>query len=108
MFSPALIALILAAVAAGVMYVLRSKSIERIRGPPSPSLIFGKYLTWILKYLTYYNLAGVGHEYAFSCQNEVGDLEFEWMRTYGPTWRIRGNFGVRRDIRTRLSLCCPD
>ena len=37
---------------------------------------------------------GPGHEHALNWQKEVGDMEFEWMRTYGPTWRIRGNFGV--------------
>lgn len=40
-----------------------------------------------------------GHEYALNCQKEAGDMEFEWMRTYGPTWRIRGNFGVSRTLR---------
>ncbi len=35
-----------------------------------------------------------GHEHSISSQNEVGDLEFEWLRTYGPTWRIRGEFGA--------------
>ncbi len=36
----------------------------------------------------------LGHEHALITQNEVGDLEFEWMRTYGLTWRIRGQFGA--------------
>ncbi|KAI0712968.1 cytochrome P450 [Cerioporus squamosus] len=76
MFSPALAAItVLAAVLAGIVYLFRPKPIERVRGPPSPSFLFG-------------------HEHAISCQKEVGDLEFEWLRTYGPTWRIRGNFGT--------------
>ncbi|KAI0712966.1 cytochrome P450 [Cerioporus squamosus] len=76
MLSPTLAAIsVLAAVLVGMVYLLRRNPIERVRGPLSPSVLFG-------------------HEHALNCQNEVGDLEFEWMRTYGPTWRIRGNFGT--------------
>ena len=35
-----------------------------------------------------------GHEFAFVTQAEVGDLDFKWLRDYGPTWRIGGNLGV--------------
>lgn len=35
-----------------------------------------------------------GHEHILSVQDEVGGLEFQWLREYGPTWKIGGNFGV--------------
>ena len=36
----------------------------------------------------------LGHEHVLGAQEEVGSLEFEWLRAYGPTWKICGNFGV--------------
>ena len=44
-------------------------------------------------------VTGPGHEHALNWQKEVGDMEFEWMRTYGPTWRIGGSLGVRMSER---------
>ncbi|KAI0743366.1 cytochrome P450 [Daedaleopsis nitida] len=54
--------------------LFRRSTIAHIKGPSSPSFLFG-------------------HERALEIQNEVGDLEFKWQRDYGPTWRIAGNFG---------------
>ncbi|KAI0745013.1 cytochrome P450 [Earliella scabrosa] len=53
----------------------RSAAIRRLRGPPSPSVL-------------------LGHERALSTQNEVGELESQWLHEYGPTWRISGSFGT--------------
>ncbi|TFK80428.1 cytochrome P450 [Polyporus arcularius HHB13444] len=75
MLTFALVALVIITVSAGLIHLIRTKPIQRVRGPPSPSFL-------------------LGHEHALSTQNEVGDLEFEWLRTYGPTWRIRGEFGI--------------
>ncbi|EIW62974.1 PAH-inducible cytochrome P450 monooxygenase PC-PAH 4 [Trametes versicolor FP-101664 SS1] len=36
----------------------------------------------------------LGHEVHMSRQDEVGDLEFKWLRQFGPTWRIQGAFGA--------------
>ncbi|KAI1785387.1 cytochrome P450 [Ganoderma leucocontextum] len=61
-----------------IWLVLRSfnrKGIKHIRGPPSPSFLFG-------------------HEAALFRQEEAGGLEFQWMREYGSTWRTRGAFGT--------------
>ncbi|KAI1792304.1 cytochrome P450 [Ganoderma leucocontextum] len=61
-----------------VWLVLRSrngKGIKHIRGPPSPSFLFG-------------------HDAALFHQEEAGSLEFQWMREYGSTWRTRGVFGT--------------
>ncbi|RDX48041.1 cytochrome P450 [Lentinus brumalis] len=72
---------LLAVVAAAALLVgifskwFHRKSIRQVRGPPSPSFLFG-------------------HELALSSQEEVGGLESEWLREYGPTWRIGGNFGT--------------
>ncbi|ETW76268.1 hypothetical protein HETIRDRAFT_461179 [Heterobasidion irregulare TC 32-1] len=45
-----------------------------IQGPPSPSFLFG-------------------HEKDIHYQNEVGDLDFQWMRQYGTAWRVGGCLG---------------
>ncbi|KAM5534479.1 hypothetical protein V8D89_011811 [Ganoderma adspersum] len=61
-----------------IWLVLRSftrRGIKHIRGPPSPSLLFG-------------------HEAVFYRQEDAGSLEFQWMREYGSTWRTRGVFGT--------------
>ncbi|KZT13218.1 uncharacterized protein LAESUDRAFT_640448, partial [Laetiporus sulphureus 93-53] len=44
-------------------------SLNRIRGPPSPSLLFG-------------------HNLLLSHQDDVGDLESQWIRQYGSAWRL--------------------
>ncbi|TBU30193.1 cytochrome P450 [Dichomitus squalens] len=49
--------------------------IKHIRGPPSPSFI-------------------LGHEAAIAHQEEAGTLDTQWMKEYGPTWRVRGAFGT--------------
>ncbi|KAI0712960.1 cytochrome P450 [Cerioporus squamosus] len=73
---PLLIIVAAAALLVGLLSKwLRRKSITHVRGPSSPSFLFG-------------------HEHALSSQEEVGGLEFKWLREYGPTWRIGGNFGT--------------
>ncbi|KAM5543945.1 hypothetical protein V8D89_002562 [Ganoderma adspersum] len=51
------------------------RGIKYIRGPPSPSLLFG-------------------HEAALFRQEEAASLEIGWMKEYGSTWRTRGVFGA--------------
>ncbi|KAI0373422.1 PAH-inducible cytochrome P450 monooxygenase PC-PAH 4 [Pilatotrama ljubarskyi] len=53
----------------------RRKSIQQIRGPPAASSL-------------------LGHEYELNQEDQVGDLEFRWLKEYGPTWRIKGAFGT--------------
>ncbi|KAI0794686.1 cytochrome P450 [Fomes fomentarius] len=67
---------------AGLVFVLlivkasrRPRNLAKLRGPPSPSRIFG-------------------NEYELFHQRETGSLDFRWMREYGSTWRTRGYFGV--------------
>ncbi|EGN99106.1 hypothetical protein SERLA73DRAFT_181927 [Serpula lacrymans var. lacrymans S7.3] len=55
-------------------YRVRRRSIKDIRGPVSPSRL-------------------LGHEMQIRHQEEIGDLEFQWARQYGPTWRTQGCFG---------------
>ncbi|KAM5543175.1 hypothetical protein V8D89_003049 [Ganoderma adspersum] len=55
--------------------ILGTRSIKYIRGPPSPSLLFG-------------------HEGVYAHQEEACALEFQWMREYGNTFRTRGAFGM--------------
>ncbi|KAM5543150.1 hypothetical protein V8D89_003024 [Ganoderma adspersum] len=57
-----------------VQRVFDRKTIKHIRGPPSPSLLFG-------------------HDFEYASQEEVCSSEFKWMNEYGPTWRTRGAFG---------------
>ncbi|KAH7884659.1 cytochrome P450 [Phlebopus sp. FC_14] len=52
----------------------RQPSIKDIRGPPTPSLLFGTY-------------------FPTTTRMHVGDLEFQWVREYGPTWRARQPLG---------------
>ncbi|KAI0745041.1 cytochrome P450 [Earliella scabrosa] len=75
------LSLIASLVAAVVVYRLsrRRGTIAHIRGPASPSWLFG-------------------HEFAFATQAEVGDLDFKWLRDYGPTWRIGGSLGALQHI----------
>ncbi|OCH91111.1 cytochrome P450 [Obba rivulosa] len=50
------------------------KAAKHIRGPPSPSFIFGNILE-------------------FNRQGQSGDLDFKWNKEYGPTWRLNGILG---------------
>ncbi|KAI0743400.1 cytochrome P450 [Daedaleopsis nitida] len=76
MFNPILAASVTLAVVLLALYrVVRRSTIRHIRGPPPPSLLFG-------------------HEEAIITQDEVGDLEFKYLREYGPTWKLGGNFGT--------------
>ncbi|KAI0666538.1 PAH-inducible cytochrome P450 monooxygenase PC-PAH 4 [Trametes maxima] len=52
----------------------RRRNLKHIRGPPTRSRL-------------------LGHDYDLNRQDEVGDLEFKWLREYGPTWRIQGLLG---------------
>ncbi|EGN99109.1 hypothetical protein SERLA73DRAFT_181928 [Serpula lacrymans var. lacrymans S7.3] len=55
-------------------YRVRRRSIKDIRGPASPSRL-------------------LGNEMQIRYQEQIGDLEFQWARQYGPTWRTQGCFG---------------
>ncbi|KAI0666551.1 PAH-inducible cytochrome P450 monooxygenase PC-PAH 4 [Trametes maxima] len=59
-----------------IEFLRRRRSIDHIRGPPTKSFL-------------------IGHEYDLNRQSEVGDLEFKWLREYGPTWKIGGLLGSR-------------
>ncbi|KAI0756691.1 cytochrome P450 [Daedaleopsis nitida] len=66
---------IILATATALVAILRRRhhrSLKNIRGPTSPSLIFG-------------------HDVAINRQSEVGELDFKWMNEYGSAWRIRGH-----------------
>lgn len=51
----------------------------------------------LCSYITLANvcLLTIGHEKAFLYQDEVGDLDFEWIKKYGAAWRSKGCLGVR-------------
>ena len=77
-----------------VLRSLKGKGIKHIRGPASPSLLFGQspvLRPTLFHTLTHYSL---GHEAALFRQEEANSLEFQWMKEYGSTWRTRGVFGV--------------
>ncbi|KAI0794683.1 cytochrome P450 [Fomes fomentarius] len=54
----------------------RDAHLRNLRGPPSPLTLFG-------------------NEYQLFHQSETGELDFQWMRKYGSTWRTSGYFSVR-------------
>ncbi|KAI0755301.1 cytochrome P450 [Daedaleopsis nitida] len=60
-----------------VVRLSRRSSLKNIRGPSSPSLLFG-------------------NEYEIFHQKEAGQLDSQWMREYGYTWRTHGYFGVEQ------------
>ncbi|KAJ7160460.1 cytochrome P450 [Mycena filopes] len=62
-----------------VIYVVfrRRSTVDKIPGPPSPSWIFG-------------------HTLQLTMAKEYGDHEFEWQKSYGPVYRIKGCFGENR------------
>ncbi|KAF8210037.1 cytochrome P450 [Mycena galopus ATCC 62051] len=67
-------------VIATLYYVLHPRStISSIVGPPLPSWIFGHMLQLMLPL-------------------QYGDHEFQWQKTYGPVYRIKGCFGQDRLI----------
>ncbi|KAI0666534.1 PAH-inducible cytochrome P450 monooxygenase PC-PAH 4 [Trametes maxima] len=75
MLSPVTAGLLALSVLIALVGVFRRRSIKHIRGPPTKSRL-------------------LGHDYDLNRQDEVGDLEFSWLREYGPTWRVRGALGA--------------
>ncbi|KAJ7314840.1 cytochrome P450 [Mycena albidolilacea] len=68
-------------------YVVRQRSsISHIRGPPSPSWIFGNMLQ-------------------FRLPSSYGDYEFKWFKIYGPVYRLKGCFGQNRLMVSDLLAC---
>ncbi|KAK0229262.1 cytochrome P450 [Armillaria nabsnona] len=61
----------------------RKYAIQKIRGPPSPSSLFG-------------------HERLLRSRQHLGDLEMDWYQKYGAVYRTKGCFG--QDI---LSVADP-
>ncbi|KAI0794698.1 cytochrome P450 [Fomes fomentarius] len=58
-----------------VLRLSRRKNLSNLRGPPSPSMLFG-------------------NEFQLFHSPETGELDFQWMREYGATWRTRSYFSV--------------
>ncbi|KAJ7843789.1 cytochrome P450, partial [Mycena olivaceomarginata] len=56
--------------------VRRSSSIRQLNGPPSPSWLFGNMQQLLLP--------------------PYGRYEFDWQKTYGPVYRVKGCFGQDR------------
>ncbi|KAJ7480993.1 cytochrome P450 [Mycena latifolia] len=71
------VAAILFTVLAGYLVLWRKSTIRHIAGPPPPSWIFGNMLQLLLS-------------------PEYGDYEFEWLKLYGPVYRLKGCFGQDR------------
>ena len=91
------------------LHLRKGKGIKHIRGPASPSLLFGQ--SPVLRPTLFHTLTRhpLGHEAALFRQEEASSLEFEWMKEYGSTWRTRGVFGVGRLLQcSALSLTLTD
>ncbi|KAJ7314834.1 cytochrome P450 [Mycena albidolilacea] len=70
----------------GYCVVRQRSSISHIRGPPSPSWIFGNMLQ-------------------FRLPSSYGDCEFKWFKIYGPVYRLKGCFGQNRLMVSDLLAC---
>lgn len=68
------IAVVAVAALALLKSLFRRRLLKDIQGPPSNSF-------WL------------GHEKDLRYQNEVGDLDFQWMAQYGTAWRVDGCMG---------------
>ncbi|KAJ7643402.1 cytochrome P450 [Mycena polygramma] len=68
---------ILVSVLAGYLALRPRTVVNQIRGPPSPSWIFGHMRQLILT-------------------ARYGDHEFGWQKLYGPVYKIKGYFGQER------------
>ncbi|KAJ7793050.1 cytochrome P450 [Mycena olivaceomarginata] len=64
-------------ITARYLFVRRRSTIKDIRGPPSPSWIFGNMLQLLVP-------------------PNYGDYEFNWQRVYGAVYRVKGVFGQDR------------
>ena len=78
------------------LHLRKGKGIKHIRGPASPSLLFGQ--SQVLRPTSFHTLTryALGHEAVLFRQEEASSLEFQWMKEYGSTWRTRGVFGASR------------
>lgn len=92
-----LVALVVAlAAAVRVVFRRRYRSLSHIRGPSSPSWLFGaSSVLWPVGHGAHAVGSIVGHDISTVRQKEVGEQDFKWMREYGPTWRIASHLGVR-------------
>lgn len=102
-----------ALLAAGLVVLLlrlfqHRRSLRQIQGPPRLFSLLGECI-FTGNIADADSIPGSGHEVHMSRQDEVGDLEFKWLRQYGPTWRIQGAFGVsavQKEYRfARLTNC---
>lgn len=83
--------LIAAALVTLVLIFRRRRSLRQLRGPPS-SFFFGMPLFIMISAKLRVLLGNIRD---FPYQENVGDLDFRWVREYGTTWRIGGILGVR-------------
>lgn len=93
---PLLLATVLSflAIVVAVLRRRRYRSLDHIRGPPTPSWLHGMHPSLAPRdgALT---PCRAGHDIELSRQSEAGELDFRWLKEYGATWRIGGHFGVR-------------
>jgi hypothetical protein len=70
----------------------RRHTLKDIRGPPSPSFWTGKAHS--LQTRGYPSHTSPGNEKEHRNSKQVGDLDFQWVREYGPTLMTKGCLGV--------------
>lgn len=68
-------------------------SIKHIRGPPRKSWLLGTLrlvfnLMRLISHFSKGNYGDIGH------QENVGDLDFAWVKEYGTAWRLPSPLGV--------------
>lgn len=73
----------------------RSRSCAYIRGPPAESFVTGKLIELALFTAgIIHRVLNPGHIVELTRQDQVGDLESEWINQYGWVWRIKHCLGV--------------
>ncbi|KAJ3784438.1 cytochrome P450 [Lentinula aff. detonsa] len=66
----------------------RSSRLDFLRGPKPVSYLLGDFFFDVPYVTTDSFFVFAGHEYEISHQSDAGQLEFEWVKKYGPTFRI--------------------
>ena len=102
---PALLQSFLYALSAFVLLVgalllkRNTRTLKDLRGPPSRSFWLGA--TLLIFTITFVWLtAEEGNLLDIRYENEVGNVEFPWMREFGGAWKIKGILGVGSDVLT--------
>lgn len=92
MFSKTSFALLVAFVTVILRLLFKRRSLRFLKGPPSPSFLTGRLQPLSFGFPLIIFIEGNENEMRY--QEQVGDLEFQWVKEYGTAYRIAGCLGV--------------